>query len=307
MKSLFSPPILILLALTLSGCRSPEAASQSQPAKQGKPAHSADRPRDSAELISEFFIKGDTVSYKGYEISKLKKEVDHREECPPGKRDNPCVIPVYYTVIKRQGKALAKFDEFYYGPGNGNEFALHPLLGGEAKQLIISQTAPRSGRHYVVDLASKPGVIFDSYDYEVGREEVEVSDLDDDGIYELSLAVTAFYLVFNVSMAETPLPQVIFKYDRKAQKYLPANHIFQTRLLGRIEEVKSLKDKDARSDVGRSLSILLDYIYAGKEEEGWAFYEREYNLADKEKVKSEIMSALRNAPAYKYIRGHRAP
>ena len=306
MKSLLIYKMLFLLILTFSNCETSEEASQSPPIEQEQSGKNGSQQEEQPKFIGEFFIQEDSIAYNGYEIVKLKKEVDYRDACSPEYRNKPCIIPVFYTVIMREGRILAEFDDYYFSLGNGNDFALYPLLGGEAKQLFISQTAPRSGRHYVVELTSKPRVIFDSSDYEVGREEVEILDLDNDGVYEISLAVTAFYMVYGVSMAETPLPQVIFKYDLKAEKYLPANHIFQSNLLKDIEETKNHRSKDARSDVGRNLAILLDYIYAGKEEEGWAFFELEYNLPDKVTVKSDTLRVLRKAPAYRYIGEHRA-
>lgn len=290
-----------LLILSLTGCNSPEAASQSPSNRHEPPAMAANQPTVQPKLISEFFFDGDRLDYNGYQIIKRKKEIDDRVECPPEDRHKPCIIPVFYTVIKQGGRVLATFDDFHFALGNRNEIALCALLGGPGKQLIISQTGPRSGRHYIVDMTSTPHILFDSNEYEVGREEVEILDLDNDGSYEIALAVTAFYMVFQVSMAETPLPRVIFKYNQQAKKYLPANHIFQRDMDPNIS-----RDKDPRSDMGRNLDILLDYIYAGREEEGWTFFEREYQLPDKEKVKSEVLRVLRKAPAYNYIRAHRA-
>jgi hypothetical protein len=46
---------------------------------------------------------------------------------------------------------------------------------------------------------------------------------------------------------------------------------------------------------------VLRYIYAGKRDEGWAFYDRQYKLANKDLIKSDILNKLRNEPVYKFI------
>jgi hypothetical protein len=63
---------------------------------------------------------------------------------------------------------MAQFDGSTIEPENAIDFGLFTLLGSKAEQLIISQTRPRTGRHWIVELAANPKVIFDSGDYEVG-------------------------------------------------------------------------------------------------------------------------------------------
>ncbi|HWC76508.1 MAG TPA: hypothetical protein VG778_03550 [Blastocatellia bacterium] len=217
MKSPLVLLIPVLLALTIPACESRKAEPKPAPAAETAPTSQDDKKEEQpklvneffieGKLVNEFFIEGDSLSYKGYDVIKLKKEVYDREWCAAG-RTRPCMVPVAYTAIKRNGKVLAQFDDYHYGLGNVNDVALYPLLGGESRQLIISQTGPRDGRHYVVELAEKPRVIFDSGDYEVGREEVWIQDVDNDGVYEISMLVVSFYMALNLSPWETPLPTV---------------------------------------------------------------------------------------------------
>jgi hypothetical protein len=187
---------------------------------------------------------------------------------------------------------------------NATGIGLFPLLGGKTKQLIISQTLPRTGRHWIVELAANPKVLFDSGDYEVGREELWAVDIDGDGVYEIGLFVTRFYLVFDqLSVSATPLPTVIFGYDKQVGKYLPANHRYRDYFLKDIEtEIRDLPTAAGELYLARRLDVLLQFLYAGKEKEGWEFFDKAYTLPDADKMKAKVREVLRKAPAYKFIR-----
>ena len=145
-------------------------------------------------------------------------------------------------------------------------------------------------------------MIFDSKDYGVGREEFSVIDLDKDGVFEILFPVTTFYLLENLNnMAEVPMPKAVFKYDVTARKYLPANHQFPDFLLNRIgERIKKLRENETGSLSDR-LEIVLSYIYAGKEKEGWEFFDNEYDSPDKAKIKANVKSILKNEKIYQSI------
>jgi hypothetical protein len=295
---------LFVLTLVLSGCGAP-VVSQSAPAPEVQHTPPPDRAEEYPEQIENIFVARDSLSYNGYDVFKLRKKVKY--EYPPGMKSPPDLIEVSYAILKKNGKVLAKFEGIYFGLGNATDFGLFSFLGGEAKQLAVSQTIPRGGRHWVVDLSSDGRVIFDSGDYGVGREEFGVMDIDKDGVYEISLPVTEFYMFENMSMAETPLPEIIFKYDLRARKYFPANPAFQDYALKGIEdEIRRLNPDDEREYLSRRLDIVLRYIYAGKEQEAWSFFEREYRLPDKEAMKSKIKAVLKDEGVYKHLYGKRA-
>jgi len=241
--------------------------------------------------MSDIFTREKSLSYNGFDIATIAKSKP---------------IEFSYAVIKKNGKVLAKFDSLHLhgGPVNATEIGLFPLLGGKTKQLIISQTLPRTGRHWIVELAANPKVLFDSGDYEVGREEVWAVDLDGDGVYEIGLYVTSFYGEFNqLSVASTPLPTVFFRYDRRAGRYLPANHRYRDYLLKDIEaEIRDLPTEVGERYLARRLDVLLQFLYAGKEKEGWEFFDKAYTLPDADKIKAIVKEELQKAPAYKFIR-----
>ena len=160
-------------------------------------------------------------------------------------------------------------------------------------------------------MAANHKVLFDSGDYEVGSEEVYAVDREGDGVYEINLFVTSFYGAFNqLSVASTPLPIVVFRYDKQAGRYLPANHRYRDYLLEGIEteiknlptEISPLPSSAGERYLARRLDVLLQTLYAGKEKEGWEFFDKAYTLPDADKIKAIVKEELRKAPAYKFIR-----
>lgn len=282
------------MLLVLSGCQTKSAVSQSAPVTEAQSSPSVSQTVDSSEQIENIYSESDSLSYAGYEVVKLNKRV--RLEHIHG------LTEVSYAVLRRNGRTLATFDGVYSGVGNATSFGLVSLFGGETKQLVVSQTIPRGGRHWVVSLSPNFRILFDSGDYGVGREEIGIVDIDRDGVYEISQVVTAFYGFENLPSAATPLPEIIFRYDERARKYFPANQHFQDYALRGIEqEVGNLNNRRGEEYLSGVLEIVLSYIYAGKEQEAWSFFDREYKLQNKEELKARILSVLRNEPVYRFI------
>ena len=48
--------------------------------------------------------------------------------------------------------------------------------------------------------------------------------------------------------------------------------------------------------------MLFRLLYAGKEEEGWEFFDKAYTLPDADKIKAIVKESLQKAPAYKFVR-----
>ena len=247
--------------------------------------------REEPEQLIDIF-SDETISYNGYEMRQLTKKINIEFG---GK------VEVSYAVLMKNDRPLLTFDgAIYFGLGNNTEFGLFELQGNGSQQFIVSQTVPRGGRHWVVSVSPEVRVLFDSGDYGVGREEFYVIDLDKDGIYEISLPVTAFYLMQDkMYIGEIPLPEIIFKYDPKLQKYLPANHLFPDYALRDVESDIERLNNENGNYLSKRLDILLRYVYARQAKKGWAFFDREYRRPDKKEIKARIISILKNAPVYK--------
>ncbi len=189
------------------------------------------------------------------------------------------------------------------------DFGFASLLGGETKQLIVSQTVPRGGRHWIVDISSDGATLFDSYDWDLGREEVCVHDFDGDGISEISMLLTSFWGFGAMSMAESPMRDVVFKYEANVRKYMPDKSAFLRGLTDIDEDVRKIdpnenpREGSKGSYLATRLDILLRYVYAGRDSYGWSFFDRAYNLTHKRDVKREIKRILDSEPVYRYVYG----
>jgi hypothetical protein len=257
------------------------------------------------QFFSDFFAETGSISYHGYKVVRLNKTV-HDDEIGLD-------IPVSYAVVRKNGKTRAVFDGVHYGAGNLTDFGLAPLLGRDSKQLIVSLTTPRAGRHWVVDLSSNTRVLFDSFDYKLGREEVYLMDLDKDGVSELGLFLTEFWGFRGLAMSQHEvLPMIVFKFDARSKKYRPANPLFAYDLEGIAEDASAIDPGERPVSslpieyLGKRLGILLRYVYAGKQEQGWEFFNRTYKLADAAQVKAGIRRRLQKEPVYRFIYRHRS-
>lgn len=281
-----------------------EVRYKSQPLEQEPQAPLTPEAVGEEVQIATAFIDNDELTYNSYVVQKRYKKVWFNY--PSEMKEPPSGVEVSYAVLKRGGKVLAQFDGVYFEAGNSTRFGLFSFLGGEMEQLIVSQDIFRGGRQWIVSLSPRFRIIHDSAEYGVGREaeDMGISDLDKDGIYEITQPVTAFYGFSKwIPTGRTPLPTVIFKYDAKAKKYLPANNLFQDHLLKGIDEARGniSGPEDRINHLSDILPIVLDYIFAGEEQEAWTFYEEAYKLPDKVEIKKEIKAVLKDQPVYRFM------
>ena len=246
--------------------------------------------------LSDMFVDEDSLFHNGYEVRRLTKTAQYESRDDRG-RPSIESMEVSYVVIKRNGRTVAEFDGVDHPLNNSADFGLFDVLGDKSEKLIVSLTVPRGGRHLVVSLQPKFRVLFDSFDFNVNREEFDAIDLDKDGVYELRLPLTTFYGLEGLnSVSETPLPEIYFKYDKKKQKYLPANDLFADYALRGLN-----LEPEKETYKHHRLHVLLDYVYAGKEKEGWVSFDTHYPSPDKEKMRSRIKARLKDDPVYQYI------
>lgn len=261
---------------------------------------SAAEQSDGASALEKAFTKEDRLSYKGYLIEKSQ---DKGEES-------------WSAALKRGNHVVAKFE------GGWNKewtnFGLFPFVSQEPKQLVVEQYS--GGAHccysyWIYDLsAATPRALFDNERYGTGSQLVPV-DIDGDGIYELKHSVMTFDY-FHLSHASSIFPQAVFAFDKKAGEYRPANRRFSAHVLeGLQSDVKELETLKTQGNPDRDeiyterhfsavLQVTLKYIYAGKRDEGWAFFNREYRTHEgisREKMRAEIEEALSGEPVYKSV------
>jgi hypothetical protein len=216
----------------------------------------------------------------------------------------PKPIDVTYAVVTHNGRLLSRFDGFagaYHPMGTDTDFAAFPFLPNGSKQLLIEQTEWRNWTHWIVSFSPRYRVLFDGKKWGVNRE-LMYGDIDGDGTYEISQAVTTSAFFEDLTNATSHLVDVVFKYDLKQQEYLPANQLLQSYSLAGINDViKALDKSDAHKFESDVLLIVLRYTYAGKRNEAWSFYNREYNRPDKERLRARILATLRDEPVYRFL------
>jgi hypothetical protein len=193
-----------------------------------------------------------------------------------------------------------------------NRFGLFPLLSPNSKELIVEQYS--GGAHCCTsyrfyELGSEPLLLYDSDDYPVGYEPF-FTDLDADGVYEFSQPLLTFDYFDSCSHADSAFPVAIFNFDAKSRRYKPANRAFAREILKELpryeKELNEFRKAHKPSEevpvhgeyLGKVLQVLVTYLYAGKIQQGWAFFEREYQLPDKAKIRQEIEDELAKDTVY---------
>jgi hypothetical protein len=259
--------------------------------------------RDPSPRLSDIFVGVSRLSYRGYTVSKLHKRV--KLVYPPEYDNPPEWADATYAVVRRNRRTLSTFDSGLSSPlVNSTEFGLFPFLGGKTKQLVVSQDLPRTGTQWVAAFSRRFRIIFDGPAWRVGREsdDMGIIDLDHDGVCEITVPITDFYgLQDKMSMAQIPLPEIVFKYDPKRGKYLPANQRFQDYELEGTADLENVSTGDEFSHRSIILGRFLDLIYAGKQKDAWDYFERAYKLKDKVEIKHRVKTILTRQPVYNFI------
>ena len=73
---------------------------------------------------------------------------------------------------------------------------------------------------------------------------------------------------------------IIFKYDKKTNKYLPANHKYQERIKSIEDEQVGENNSNDKLEFRIVMENFLEYMYAGMEKEAWAYFEKNYNFGE---------------------------
>lgn len=223
-------------------------------------------------------------------------------------KDSP-EADIYDAILSKKGKTIAKFEGIYYPLGNFMSFGLYPFLNNSEKQLLILEESNRYDRAWIINLSPKFEILFDSADFDVLYGYLGAIDIDKDGVFELS-AFGSTNLGFTFSWNNETWTKVIFKYDSKSRKYLPASHIFSEYIFENIdEEIQKFREAENRS-FSDFLQIFMGYIYAGKEDAAWKFFDESFSTdkltfgtdINKANTKEKIISALNKDPIYKFIK-----
>jgi len=253
--------------------------------------------------MGDILSNDETLSYNGYVVEKRHKKVSY--DYPAEMQPRSSRIDVSFAILKRRSVVLTRFDDnIYSGQGNDTRFGLFSFLHGQTKQIVVSQDIFRGGTQWVIDLSPRPRIIFDGPNWAVGREgdDMRIIDLNHDGVFEIIVPITDFYdFQDKLPIARIPLPEIIFKYDRRSMKYVPANPLFESYVLHGIGDLDAGKTVDEFDQRAMTLEKLLAFIYVGKQKQAWDFYNRAYKLSDKEEIRHRVKAILIKQPVYKFI------
>ena len=257
--------------------------------------------------LEELFIKENHFTYNGYTVT--------RSFAPW--RENP--FGDSRITIKRGSTRLAQIKGCCFR--DSVRFTLLPLFGDGRKQLIVE--AYSGGGHcctsyYIYEIGPRFRVLFNGAAYspdDVGYS-MKLMDLNNDGRFEFVQSVMNFDY-FYASHAKSVFPEVVFAFDHRYGKYRPANSSFSAYLLRDIATKRQAAEKlnadlnpaQASSDVWRRqeyhyrfLDITLTYIFAGREAEGWSFFEQNYKLPNKRELRADVKSMLKVSAVYRSLR-----
>jgi hypothetical protein len=255
------------------------------------------------KYLDDFNLTDESLSFGDYRVETRTKPITIE-----GKKFED---GLNYGVLRKRDKIIAQFDGIYHPAGTSIRFGLVPLLGEKAKQLIVEQATHRNWRYWVVNLDHDARITFDSGKYPVGQD-LRIFDIDGDGKEELILSSLTFWFFERLTNVDSPFIDIVFSYDLKQRKYVPANQRFQNFVLrdveGQTDKLRKITPPEWKGDVlldggllSTVLEVMLPYIYVGKKQEAWTFYETWYNLPDKVEMKSKIEKRLNGDSLYRTI------
>ncbi len=238
-----------------------------------------------------------TIDYLGYRISITLP-----------KTKNYSVV-----TIKKGRKTLAVHREGL-AQDYGSSAELISLLSSDKKQLVISQYTGGyhcCNRYWIYDLAPKFHLLFRSKDFDtVGYSEVQklFQNIDDDADLEIVDNTPAFHYFDDLAFVSSPVPTLIFDYNHRSGRFELANRKFASYLLRNNQEyisrTKRISDTNLSQFLVDTFGIFLDFVYTGKEREGWKYYHREKARSGSGKYfhNDTIIKRTLNAdPAYRAI------
>jgi hypothetical protein len=275
---------------------------------QANPSPANDEEIDVIEVINNENKDNSSarLKFKDYEVRKIT--VKKREDV------NGETTDIYDAVLIKNGKTLKRFEGSYYSLGNEMTLGFYPFLGGAEKQLLIADQLPRHEHEWIINLTPKFEVLFDSEDYNVGGGQMRLIDIDKDGVYEVFYIefLTLDFILPGAERLET-MGTIIFKYDSKLRKYLPANHVFTDYALKGFDEKVKKFNENKEPSLASLLQIFTAYVYAGREDEAWSFFEKEGvyftaretnsgKVEGKKQIIEHIKKFLNEDPIYKFVK-----
>lgn len=266
--------------------------------------------------LDKVWLEVDKTIYKSFQIQRdcLNEDVFRRSEY------EGCVLR-----ISRSGKVLREFD-LDYGLRHWLRYGFFDFLGNGQKQLVVHTYS--GGAHccydyYIFELGPtfQEWYASDRYDSanEIGNELFPV-DIDGDGDYEFFQDVMAFDYMGPAGHASASFPPAIFAFNEKTRKFDLANRTYPDFVLKKLKEhtdgIPAWANDGAKIDDETVDEIIvrntfLYLVYAGKRDQAWVYFEKNYRTKSGEKYQDKFRDQFRREfterfetdPTYRSIYG----
>ena len=241
----------------------------------------------------------DSGQYGNYEVKSFRDTVDGRS----------------FVAVASSQSQIAGLGTNDNGYGSGPSFWIDSLLGAHTQQVVLhvyTGGAHCCDLYTIIDLTDTGRVVYDDNHYTDMQYWMDTPDLDSDGVKEI-VRCSGLFDYFLASHALSSFPIVVLKYSRTAGRYVPTPQLFRSYFQHYIDSlIQECKDCDAHPEWGKTadcrercaapiLSVLFQYIYAGRRDEGWHFYDEHYRAADRDSVRTLVDQLLKTSPVYKEI------
>lgn len=283
--------IFTLLLIPTTHLSSPRIKLFNNSNNQTKESNSTD--------IEKLGLREDSIIYKDYKIYKVFDVIDTNYN-------------IYYVEIFKNEKNVYH-SEIGVEKSEYLSIELKDLLNKNSKQLILDFYS--GGAHccntcFIYDLLKDSlHEIYNGNNYIGEVNGLITEDINTDNKFEIIQYYSCFDYFDRLCHAESPSAPVVFNYSEKRKKYVVANKLFETYLLKETKEFEKrvspdlanfeVKNyEDSCSVLASTLSILLDYIFAGKENQGWEYFNKYYKVADKDIMVKNIKKILSESKVY---------
>lgn len=192
-----------------------------------------------------------------------------------------------FATLERDGRILQRFDGVQHIVGNETRVSFVDL-SGVGPVLAVEQETYRDWRFWIVATSPRVRSLIDSRDWGVGHN-LRIEDIDGDGCVELVQSSLHYWFFDRFNNVDSPFPQVIFHFDSKKKRFLPANRLYSTHVDLQIAKLKASVDKlEARASereahgslLGAVVAVVLELCYAERASEAWAYFDQHYALPD---------------------------
>jgi hypothetical protein len=186
------------------------------------------------------------------------------------------------------------------------------ITGNGVANLVIRQwqgSAHGDSRYLVLELCNGHGV--SEIDVIDGLLSVELADVNNDGMVEITGLDKTYSYFQGDSFAASPLPRVVLSFDETQARFVPDRKLMSKRPLSREEfdRLSSEFKKDARwheqlrPPSGLFLTVL-ELVYSGNEEQAWELFDASWpdvSEVSKEQYRQALENNLRHSPTYSVI------